>query len=288
MAAGPAPFCRIELGALEVTFVPDGVIRMAPVASFPGSRAEQWAANPQYLDDDGLVVMSLGALLVRTAGRTALIDLAWGPTTVAFGDDDTAGGISGGRLLDNLAKLGVRPTDVDVVLFSHLHGDHVGWALTPEGGLTFANATHHVGDAEWSYWSTEGRLGVGAAPSAEHIAGLDGSVSFLADGDRPLPGVDVVATPGHTPGHLSFVLSSGSERAVVLGDAVHCPIEIGDPEMSFLADVDPTLARSTREHIERELLGAGAGVVGPHFPDLVFGRLLPGRSWQFPASQVLP
>lgn len=298
MSATPAPFCQIDIGDISVTFVPDGYIYSDAVRSFPGSTPEMWSENAHLLNDNGLVVMSLGALLIRTAGRLVMVDLAWGPTEMAFAGA-SGEGIGGGRMLDNLAALGVQPANVDAVVFSHLHSDHTGWIVDPStstgsgdepGKALFANATHYLSQAEWDYWSSRSPDDPGPRPSAEQLAVLASRLSTVEDGDSPFPGVDVMATPGHTPGHLSFVISSGDERAVVLGDAVHCPIEIQQPELTFVTDVDPALAQRTRAHIEAELLKEGTVAAAPHFADLVFGRLMPGQgraSWQFPDSQRL-
>ena len=90
------------------------------------------------------------------------------------------------------------------------------------------------------------------------------------------PGISVVPTPGHTPGHCSFLVSSASERAVVLGDAIHCPLQISHPEWAFSADANPEAAKRAREALLRELDAPQTSVVGPHFPDAVFGRVLGG------------
>jgi glyoxylase-like metal-dependent hydrolase (beta-lactamase superfamily II) len=299
--ASPAGFCRTAIGEIEVTFVPDGYICSSPTRSYPGTDDAFWAANPHHLDDGGLLVMSLGALLVRTAGKVLLIDLAWGPSSALIGvatSGQRQGGVVGGALLDNLRLLGVDPGDVDVVLFSHLHRDHTGWIIDPAssggegaaGTPTFANADHYLSSAEWDYWSGGAASGVGPAPSAEQLAVLSSRLTFLEDGEKVLPGIDVMATFGHTPGHLSFVISSGRERAIVLGDAVHCPIEILEPELTFSADVDPALAQRTRVFIEQVLLEPDTVAAAPHFAGLVFGRLMRGTgrpSWHFPDSQVL-
>lgn len=292
MPARPAGPCEIAIGNLEVTFVPDGSICTTRASSYPGSPEALWRANSHLLDEDGRYVMSLGALLVRSGERRVLLDLGWGPTEEWIVDPLTGatdGRIAGGALLQQLAARGVRPEEVDTVLFSHLHRDHIGW-LQRDGEPCFPNADHLVADAEWSYWTTAGNLGAGPAPKKEQLDALAGLVGFVSDGDTPVPGVDVVATPGHTPGHCSFVLSSGPDRAVVLGDAVHCPLELLEPELAFVADVDPALAMRTRLQIEAELLRPGTVAAGPHFADLVFGRLLPGggtRSWHFPHAQRL-
>lgn len=299
MPAHPATFCKIAIGDITVTFVPDGAITSNPLGSFPGSSEALWGENPQFLDDAGFLVMSLGALLIETSGKLALIDLGWGPGTVTLGDgspNSSADRISGGALLDNLAKVGVRPKDVDAVFFSHLHRDHTGWIVDPHatgsetGTPAFPDAEHYLSEKEWSYWTSPGTASVGPAPSQEQVSVLSQRIAFLSDGEAPLPGINAMATPGHTPGHLSFVISSGSERAVVLGDAVHCPIEILEPELTFVVDVDPGLAQRSRAHIEQELLAPGTLAAAAHFPDLVFGRLMPGQgksSWHFPSSQAM-
>lgn len=290
MAARAAGSCSVTVGSLSVTFVPDGSIWATPESSYPGSDEALWRAHPNLLDEDGRFLMSLGALLVRSGEHLVLVDLGWGPTEESIVDPVTGatdGWIGGGALVDNLAACGVRPGDVDAVLFSHLHRDHTGW-LARDGEPCFSNADHFVAEAEWTYWTTVGALGVGPAPTHAQLGALEGRLAFVADGDTPVPGIEVLATPGHTPGHCSFVLSSGTERAVVLGDAIHCPVELLEPELWYVADVDPELARRTKRHIEAELLRPDTIAAGPHFADLVFGRLLPGegkRRWHFPEGQ---
>jgi len=300
MTARPAGLCHIVAGDIEVTFLPDGFIRSTPASSYPNSPAALWQASPHLLDEDGLLVMSLGALLVRTPTHNVLIDLGWGPDQTKLVNPATGvttGQIMGGALLESLATQGISPDEIDAVLFSHLHRDHLGWIVTERGAhhedhpqLTFANATHLCANEEWTYWSAEGRAGLGPAPTRGQLDALATRISFVADGNQPLPGIDVVATPGHTPGHLSFVLSSGGDRVVVLGDAVHCPIEIQEPELAFVVDVDPALASRTRAFLERELTRPSTVAAGAHFADLVFGRLIPGKAqptWHFSKTQAL-
>jgi glyoxylase-like metal-dependent hydrolase (beta-lactamase superfamily II) len=83
----------------------------------------------------------------------------------------------------------------------------------------------------------------------------------------------VVATPGHTPGHSSHAIVSGDQRAIILGDAVHCPIEFAEPSLRFTGDSDPDRAYRTRVRIAREFSGRGTVIIGPHFPEPVFGHL---------------
>jgi glyoxylase-like metal-dependent hydrolase (beta-lactamase superfamily II) len=279
MAARAATTSTLTVGDVRMTFVPDGSIHIAPDAFYSGDTAELFAANRHLQDEDGALVMSLGALLVEMAGRRVLVDLAWGPSSVGLDDvmgQRGAGRISGGALLDNLAALGVLPRDVDAVLLSHLHLDHVGWLATPAGAdLVFDRAEYFLTEPEWEYWQAAHGSPRTGGPNAAQMELLGSRVTFLEDGASPAPGVTAMHTPGHTPGHCSFVVSSGTERAIVLGDTVHCPLEVSHPELTLLGDVDPTAGRATRERLITELAGETVAI-GAHFPDVIFGRVLGG------------
>jgi glyoxylase-like metal-dependent hydrolase (beta-lactamase superfamily II) len=97
------------------------------------------------------------------------------------------------------------------------------------------------------------------------------------DGQAIAPGVTVAATPGHTPGHLSLIVSSRTDRAVILGDVVNCPVQLAEPEWSVISDVDPSLARRTRDQLMAELEGSATVVAAGHFSPSVSGRVVPGR-----------
>ena len=279
MTALEAPCSGLMLGDIRLTFVPDGSIRLPPVPLYEGGTTELFEASPHVLDDDGLLVMSMGSLLVESHGARILVDLGWGTTGAIIPSQPpggTEGRITGGLLLNNLARLGIGPGDIDMVVFSHLHADHVGWLVTdtPDGPqLTFPRAEHRLAEAEWRYWSDPARGYRWGWPTTVQLELLGKSRVALDDGAVLAPGVNVMLTPGHTPGHASFVISGGRERAVVLGDTIHCPIEISHPELALLSDVDPAAGRATRAMLHREL-DSGAVAVGCHFPDFVFGRVL--------------
>ncbi len=114
------------------------------------------------------------------------------------------------------------------------------------------------------------------------LAPTVGRFATWSEGDRLVAGIDALAAPGHTPGSSVIVVSSGTERAMMLGDVVHCPVELLDDEWDGLFDVDPALARRTRLALTRELEGTDVPVAAAHFPGLAFGRLLRGegrRRW---------
>ena len=277
MKATSAPLSHVMVGDIRITYLPDGIHHVRPLAQYSGSDEAFWAGRGHVLDDDGWLVMSIGSLLVQSGDHNALIDLGFGPhsvdiTELTYGQHE--GDLIGGELIDSLDSAGLRCTDIDSVLFTHLHPDHVGWVETG-GDPSFPNAVYHVGGAEWDYWLNGPEAGTPRAPSLNQQIEVATRLELLQDDSTPVPGVTAMSTPGHTPGHMSFVISSGQERAVILGDMIHCPIEIGESEIDFVFDVDPVLARETKQRIERELESPDTITVGGHFPNLVFGRVLP-------------
>jgi glyoxylase-like metal-dependent hydrolase (beta-lactamase superfamily II) len=256
----------MELGRLRIDSILDGTGRFAPTASFQGTTDEQWAAHRDLLDEDGMLGFAMGGFLVRglEGGRTALIDAGLGHGTLM--------GITGGQLLDNLAAVGVRPDEITDVLFTHLHIDHIGWA-SAEGRAVFPNATHRAAAADWDHFVVHH-----PGSEAERLAPTAGQFETWEEGGGSvLAGIDVLAAPGHTPGSTVMVLSSGSARAMLLGDVVHCPVQLVDDEWSGLFDVDPALARRTRTALARELEGRDIPIAAAHFPGMQFGRLLTGE-----------
>ncbi len=266
---------RFRVGDLEVLAVDDGSVTFPPGAYFAGTTAEQWEPHKRWLDHAGNLVFPFGCFVVRSGDRRVLIDTGVGPVEV--------GPFKGGTLLANLAAEGVQPGDIDAVFLTHLHLDHCGTAATEADGVmqaTFPNASYHWTSDEQAHWAP-----MEANPFvrkdifnavAPHWAAADGGASLA-------PGVNVMALPGHTPGHAGIVLSSGDARAFILGDAIACPVQLEETEWSGSGDVDPKLARRTQEAVAREMEGTGALVGSSHFPGLQFGRVLMGegrRYWQ--------
>jgi glyoxylase-like metal-dependent hydrolase (beta-lactamase superfamily II) len=262
----------MRIGDLVVEPVFDGVM-LAPVTAYQGTTEEQWAPHRRFLGPDGRLEFALGGFLVRAPGdRLVLVDTGIGARSgSAMGG---AGEYRGGQLLDSLAAQRVRPQDVTDIVFTHLHFDHVGWA-SHEGAIVFPNATYRCDARDWQHFRDNERVRPILAPIEERLATWDGSGPLC-------PGVDTMSAPGHTPGSTIIVLSSGTARGLLLGDVIHCPIELLDDEWAGLGDVDPALAKRTRNALAREIEGTDTPVAAAHFPGMVFGRLLSaagGRSW---------
>jgi glyoxylase-like metal-dependent hydrolase (beta-lactamase superfamily II) len=292
MSATAAPLSYTSVGNIRLTYLPDGIHHVRPLAQYSGTDDAFWARRGHVLDDDGWLVMSIGSLLIQNGESNTLIDLAFGPHTVDITEltnGEHEGDLIGGELVASLRAVGLTPDDIGNVLFTHLHPDHVGWAAD-EGEPMFPNATYHVGSVEWDYWLNGPEAGTPRAPTPTQQAVIAERLNLLEHDQTPVRGLTAVATPGHTPGHVSFVVSSGRQRAVILGDMIHCPVELGESEMDFVFDVDPVLNRQTKRRIEHELEQPDTVAVGAHFPNLVFGRVLPGSvpmSVDFSAATVL-
>ncbi len=262
----------VRLGHLEVVPVFDGSVDLQPNAMYlmgpddvKGGAEDDWAPHRDLVSDDGTIELVFGGFLVRGAGdRLMLVDGGVG----ALPHGGT--GVTGGHLLESLAGIGVAPADVTDVLFTHLHFDHIGWA-TVDGAPTFPAATYRCDVRDWDHF-------YGSDDDAtERLHGVADRIETW-DGDGTLaPGVDTRLAPGHTPGSALLVLSSGNERALLLGDVVHCAVELLDDDWGGVADVDPKLAQRTRNALARELEGTDVPVAAAHFPGLQFGRVLRGE-----------
>ena len=256
----------MHVGDLEIHPVHDGVARMPPTEAFIGTTEEQWEPHRRFLAADGMLELALGGFLIRTADRVVLIDTGVGMIKGMF---------DGGRFLDSLAVLDVSPGDVTDVVFTHLHFDHVGWA-TQQGRVVFDNATYRCDERDWHHF-----IGHDAG-ATKKLSPIEDRLETWDTSGPLLPGIDTMVAPGHTPGSTIIVVSDRNERALLLGDVVHCPVELLDDEWAGLGDVDPELAKRTRVALARELEGTDTPVAAAHFPGLHFGRLLLGegtRRW---------
>jgi glyoxylase-like metal-dependent hydrolase (beta-lactamase superfamily II) len=273
------PDDNIRVGNVEIMALSDGKLEFDLCNFFPTIPEDQWTPYEAHLHDHR-VRFNLGSYLIRSGGRTILVDTGLGPRPADTPD------VPWGELLRDFAAHGVRPDEVDMVVMTHLHRDHVGWNLQQDGGRwvpTFPNARYWVGAKDWE---TSHRPDVQPtrypnAPTCVWPLADLGLVEFMGDEHAVTPELTAVPTPGHTPGHMCLLITSQGERALILGDAAHSPAQIEQPDWVSRADMDPDLTRQTRraliEKLEREQILVAAG----HFPAPGFGRIvkLDGRRY---------
>ena len=192
------------------------------------------------------ITLSVNALLVRMGHRVVLIDTGIGQK-------------SHGELLESLQETGVKPTAVTDVLITHSHGDHVGGLVDADGHLAFPKATIRMSDAEWAFMQAKG------APAL--VKAVTGKVHTFAPGAQVLPGIKSVALKGHTPGHMGYEISSGSEHLLDIGDLAHSSIiSLAKPQWGVQFDTDDAAAKALRAQTLKQLAADQELVFSPHFP----------------------
>ncbi len=264
-----------KIGDLDVTVLSDGSARAPGTVYFQGTTAEAWEPHQRWLDHQGNVEFPFTCFVVRSGDRTVLIDTGLGPVNMF--------GFTGGALLTELAAAGFAAANIDTVFVTHLHVDHCGNVALPDGeayAATFPKATYRWSSVEDEFWRKASGPHVPAVLQPM-FAAVGDHYEIANDGDTIAPGITVIGTPGHTPGHSSVVLSSGGERAFILGDAISCPVQLEQPEWSGMGDMDKDLARRTQEAVVREAEEQGALLTAGHFPGLAFGRVLKGKGKRY-------
>jgi glyoxylase-like metal-dependent hydrolase (beta-lactamase superfamily II) len=259
---------QLHFGATSVTYLPDGVVRADPVGAFPGTTCADWAVHLDLLDANGWLVVSVGSFLIRNDAGVTLVDLGLGE---AHFEVPAVATYSGGQLLTNLRAEGLSPADVDLVLFTHLHRDHVGWTGDGTGGLSFPNARHAVDRAEWTYWQSRNDP-VGPDP-LKVLRPLAPAIEFFT-AEPVVSGIRSLSTPGHTPGHTSFLVTDPAtdESLLILGDAIHSRAQLDNPDWTFRSDYDSRLAAGHRADLLHHRGEREPTIADGHFSDNVFGR----------------
>jgi glyoxylase-like metal-dependent hydrolase (beta-lactamase superfamily II) len=279
----PAPRSQVTLGTTTVTYLPDGEVHLDPAVLFPAAGPDGWAVYAPYLDGDGRLPVSVGSFLIRTGAHRILVDLGLGQV-----DFEVPGMASfrGGTLLDSLAGEGLGPADIDTVVFTHLHHDHVGWTSNvapapnaertePVRGLTFSRARHVADRTEWDYWNGTAEL---TGPDQDAVQKpLSSVIQFLDRGQPIVPGVQPVPTPGHTPGHTGLLVTdpASDQRLLILGDVMHTQAQVSETGWHFLFDVDAGQGTKTRIALLERYHDEHTIIAGGHFAGTVFGRFLP-------------
>lgn len=261
----------ISVGNVEVLSVMDGFsAKRDPTATFPDSDISQWREFPEVVDADDRVQSRYGSAIIRSQGKTVIVDTGMQTDT-------------GGMLLDDMRAKGVDPADIDIVFLTHLHPDHVGWNLSG-GKPTFPNARYLAPKSDYEYWSQPDVLA--NAPHVQNqVMPLNALnlIDLFEDDYKVTDELITVPTPGHTPGHTSLLIASAGERAFVLGDVAHSPAQAHYTDWNPMFDIQPDISRPTRHRVLDKLETENTLVSAGHFPAPGFGhfvRVRGRRIWQ--------
>jgi glyoxylase-like metal-dependent hydrolase (beta-lactamase superfamily II) len=286
----------VKLGGIDIARI---VEREEPafVASrlLPDATPEALAPHRHWLEPNaldpatGLLILPIQSYLVRTSRHVILVDACLGEGKSCRWHPPWHR-MKNLPYLDDLARLGVAPSDVDFVLCTHLHGDHVGWNTRLVDGRwvpTFPNAKYAIARRELDHWNGHNR---GAAPD-DYQECIDESVlpvvaagqALLVDGDFAFDDEAwIEPLPGHTPGHMGLRLRSGGAEAVMIGDLMHSPVQCAEPEWSASSDFDPAQARSVRRRFLETHADTPTHVLTAHFPSPSVGFIRrAGRAFRF-------
>jgi glyoxylase-like metal-dependent hydrolase (beta-lactamase superfamily II) len=243
----------------------DGAVPFILDAAPDALKAMPWL-YPDFVTPEGLMKLSIHALLVDAPGVKLVVD-------TCMGNDKPRHLLGGNALhttfLDDLANAGFARETVDAVVCTHLHVDHVGWNTMLENGRwvpTFPNARYLVGRIEYEHWRSEAE-GEMTEILADSVAPIfDAGLAQMVELDHRIsPELSLVPTTGHTPGHVSVMIESKGERAIITGDMMHHPCQIGRPHWSAEFDSDKKASAVTRKAKVAEWADMPILVIGTHF-----------------------
>jgi glyoxylase-like metal-dependent hydrolase (beta-lactamase superfamily II) len=245
-------------GGLQCVRLTDGELPYPPALLLANAQPDELArALACELDDGGMIVGRFNPLLIRAPDAVVLVDTGIGRF---------ASGEGAGRLHESLGREGVEPGDIDCVVLTHAHPDHLG-GLIDGGELVFTRARHVMLAAEWEFWAEAGDsvpepIAVGFNEALVPLRRL-GRLDLLDGDDEVVRGVRLIRAPGHTPGHLVAELGDPVE-ALFLADAVLHEVGFSHPEWTSAIDVDPRLAVATRHALLERAADEALLVAGYH------------------------
>jgi glyoxylase-like metal-dependent hydrolase (beta-lactamase superfamily II) len=262
-----------------------------PTRLFPYVTPEIVERNKNWLDDRFIestaneLVLSIQSFVVQTRHHNILVDTGNGnhkrrPLNPLQNNLNT-------HYLRNLAAAGLRPTDIDVVLCTHLHADHVGWNTTLFNGHwvpTFPKATYLFSAEDFDFLNRAHQAGpaepvIGGAFVDSILPIMDTRQAQLVEMDHVIEqhgddGVWLEGTPGHTPGHVAVHVKSGAFHVVLTGDLLHHPIQLMEPDLVAHSDDDPYEAGASRRRLLQTYADTNTIILPAHFPALTAGRIV--------------
>ncbi len=264
-------YYRFAIGEIEAIVISDGGLSFQPIQPTwaPEASKEELEGmlRSAFLPTDKLT-LDVNTLLLKIGGELILVDSG-------------AGGLFGpslGKQRERLSAAGVAPAQVTGVVLTHAHGDHFGGLLDGAGKPVFPNAAYFASKTEVDYWTgsdpdmsklrvPEENKKVFAANAKRYLEAIKDRLTPVSAGQKILPGVEVLSAPGHTPGHIALLVSSGKEALLNAADTVHHHVLMfAHPEWTSYFDSDPKLGAETRRKLLDRAATDGLRVLGYHLP----------------------
>jgi glyoxylase-like metal-dependent hydrolase (beta-lactamase superfamily II) len=254
---------RMNVGAFEVTSLLDGYVEIDPKLLKAAPSTVGNLLTAAHLPK-GPVRTAVNAFLVNTGDKLVLIDAG---TSSAFGP-------TVGKLPESLALAGVDPAQVDEILITHLHPDHVHGLLTPEGTIYFPNATVHVAKADVDFWGSDEVAAKAPAEArpffavAKKVLTVYGQrIVPFSPGAELVPGIRSVEAIGHTPGHTCYLIESQGKKLMAVGDILHvAAVQFAEVNATVAFDTDSKKALATRKRLFDRAAKEGFVIAATHLP----------------------
>ena len=265
-------FYRYKVGDIQVTVVSDGknVFKLEDSFILNAKKDEVNAALEKAFLPRDVFTIHFAPLVINSGGKLIVLDTGNGPTAKV----NSKG--ANGLFIDNMTAAGFDPKAVDMVVISHFHGDHVNGLLTADGTPAFPNAEVLVPAVEWKFWMDDGEMSRAPAGRMQNLfknnrsifeASLQKKVTPYEWGKEVAPGLLAVETVGHTPGHTSYVLSSGSGKVFIQSDVTNNPNPFAtNPGWHAFFDQDADVAEKTRRRVYDMVAAEKLQLQGFHYP----------------------
>jgi glyoxylase-like metal-dependent hydrolase (beta-lactamase superfamily II) len=266
-------FYRLKVGDLEVTALNDGAGTFEP-HWLNGKKAMMAHVEESLHEDPHLLDVGNAGFLVNTGKQLILVDAGTGTWW---------GGGAFGRVANSLHSAGYSPEQVDLILVTHLHSDHIGGLTTKDGKRVFPNAEVYVAKVESDFWLSPeiaAKAPKEAQPFFESAQGISapyikaGKWHTFSGSESIVEGVQLVSLHGHTPGHTGYEFTSRGQKILFWGDIIHVQVvQLGHPEVTAVFDIDPVAAAATRNQLLPTLAHENVVIAGSHMSFPGMGRL---------------
>ena len=280
---------RFKIGTFECIAVSDGTFAYPDHSFFINAPKEQLElVLREHNIQKGEIMAPWTCLLINTGQHRVLVDTGGGAGLVP----------SVGKLLPNLQAEGIETMDIDTVILTHGHPDHIGGNTDAEGKPAFTNARYCMWKDEWEFWTSEpdlGQLEVEEEIKQTMLMVARGNLPpiqarlDLVEGEKEIsPGIHAIAAPGHTPGHMALLISSGGERLLCISDAVLHPIHLEQPDWYPAFDFVPEQAMTTRRQLLDRVVAGKVLVIACHFPFPGLGHIIQKKeAWQWQPIEMI-